>query len=229
MSKLARWNGITDAHVEEWVFEKEAEDIRIAAETPIGVQRVNDEDNKPSVSWRDIWAVPVLRQNLWAAILLYCEGTFNFYLLTFYIKYFPGNLFVNNLYFACSDLCAFVLAGALLHYCSLKTAIRTGATIAFIGGVLYLSTSNVQDLIPIMVCFSRLGQSCIFNITLISVNKLFPTLFVANAYGIVNFCAHCFACLSPLVAEIKDPYPFSFFLAFVLVAIFSSFFLQEVS
>lgn len=158
LSKLARWNGITDARVDEWVFDKEAEDIRIAAETPIGVQRANEEEDKaPSVSWRDIWAVPVLRQNLWAAILLYCEGTFNFYLLTFYIKYFPGNLFVNNLYFACSDLIAFFMAGTMLHYLSLKTAIRVGATIAFIGGVLYMTTSQVQDLIPIMVCFSRMG------------------------------------------------------------------------
>ena len=101
--------------------------------------------------------MPILRQNLWAAILLYCEGTFNFYLLTFYIKYFPGNLFVNNLYFACSDLIAFFMAGTMLHYLSLKTAIRVGATIAFIGGVLYITTSQVQDLIPIMVCFSRMG------------------------------------------------------------------------
>jgi hypothetical protein len=61
------------------------------------------------------------------------------------------------------------------------------------------------------------------------VNRLFPTLFVAKAYGLVNFCAHCFACLSPFVAEVPDPYPFSFFLAFVLVAIFSSFYLKEIN
>jgi hypothetical protein len=68
----------------------------------------------------------------------------------------------------------------------------------------------------------------IYNTTLISVNRLFPTLFIATAYGILNFCAHCIACLSPFVAEIKNPYPFSFFCCFVLTAIFSSFFLTEI-
>ena len=68
----------------------------------------------------------------------------------------------------------------------------------------------------------------IFNITLISVNRLFPTLFIANAYGIVNFIAHCFACLSPFVAEINDPIPFIFFVSFVSLAIFSSFFLKTI-
>lgn len=68
----------------------------------------------------------------------------------------------------------------------------------------------------------------IFNTTLICVNKLFPTLFIASAYGIVNFCAHTVACLSPFIAEIKNPYPFSFFCCFVLCAIFSSFFLTEI-
>lgn len=116
-----------------------------------------DKDEKPSVSWRDIWEVPILKQNLWAAVLLYCEGTFNFYLLTFYMKYFPGNLFENSVFFACSDLLAFCLAGFLLNFASLKIAIRVGATIAFTGGLLYMFLSDVKDLIPFMVCFSRLG------------------------------------------------------------------------
>ena len=69
---------------------------------------------KKKVSWRDIWAEKVLRTNLWAAILIYSEASFNFYLLTFYLKYFPGNIFENSTFFACSDLVAFVLAGLFL-------------------------------------------------------------------------------------------------------------------
>ena len=42
----------------------------------------------------------------------------------------------------------------------------------------------------------------IFNTTIISVNRLFPTLFVSSAYGVVNFFAHLYACLAPFVAEI---------------------------
>jgi hypothetical protein len=156
------------------------------------------------------------------------EATFNFYLLTFYLKYFPGNIFSNSVYFACSDLIAFCLAGLGLKYLGMKTSIRCASALALTGGLSYMFLSTIEDLVPVIICLSRIGQSMIFNTTLICVNKLFPTLFIANAYGIVNFCAHCVACLSPFIAEIKNPYPFSFFCCFVLTAIFSSFFLTEI-
>lgn len=79
-----------------------------------------------------------------------------------------------------------------------------------------------------MIIGSRIGQSMIFNSTLISVNRLFPTLFIANAYGICNFCAHTIACLAPFVAEVHNPYPYCFFVSFVFVALFASFFLTEI-
>ena len=40
--------------------------------------------------------------------------TFNFYLLTFSMKYFPGNIFGNSLAFAFSDVIAFILSGFLI-------------------------------------------------------------------------------------------------------------------
>jgi K+-sensing histidine kinase KdpD len=68
----------------------------------------------------------------------------------------------------------------------------------------------------------------IYNTTLICVNRLFPLLFVASAYGILNFCAHTVACLAPFVAEIHDPLPFIAFVTLVFVAVLSSTFLVEV-
>lgn len=68
----------------------------------------------------------------------------------------------------------------------------------------------------------------IFNTSIICVNRLFPTLYVATAYGVVNFCAHLFACLAPFTAEIPNPFPFIVFVVMVAVAIFTSFFLTEI-
>lgn len=147
----------------------------------------------------------------------------------FYLKYFPGNLYINSTYFACSDLSAFVLAGLFLNYTSIRTSIRVGSLIALVGGLMYLFMSEVTKLIPLMICLSRIGQSMIFNTSIISVNRLFPTLYVSTAYGVVNFCAHLYACLAPFVAEIKNPFPFIFFVIMIGVAIFTSFLLTEVS
>ena len=218
--QLAIWNRTGNSHIWDTVrFDKEAEEEETADKGPT---------EAAVVSWRDIWAIPVLKTNLWAAVLLYVEATFNYYLLTFYMKYFPGNIFTNSIYFAVSDLLAYFGAGVLLKVIGMKKTIWISATLALVGGLSYLFLSNQTELVPMIICLSRFGQSMIFNTTLICVNKLFPTLFVSTAYGILNFCAHCFACLSPFVAEIKNPYPFSFFCSFVLIAIFSSFFLTEI-
>lgn len=67
-----------------------------------------------------------------------------------------------------------------------------------------------------------------FNVSVISVNRLFPTKYISTAYGVVNMFAHCFACFSSLVAEIPDPYPFIVFEALIVIAAFATLKIKEV-
>jgi membrane protein CcdC involved in cytochrome C biogenesis len=100
---------------------------------------------------------------------------FNFYLLTFYLKYFPGNIYTNSVYIALSNLVAFALVGILLSYTSMKVTMRIGVLLGSVGGMLYLLLTEKDKLVPLMLCLARIGQSMIFNSMLISVNKIFPT------------------------------------------------------
>lgn len=137
---MAKFNGINRAECDDFIFEEEATE---QDQNPIGAEvTASLSQQEKKVSWRDIWADPILRTNLWASCLLYSEASFNFYLLTFYLKYFPGNIFENSVYFACSDLIAFVLTGLFLNFTSMRTSIRVGALIALIGGFLYLFLSE---------------------------------------------------------------------------------------
>jgi hypothetical protein len=180
-------------------------------------------------SWRDIWADPAYRKNLKAASVLYMESTFCFYLLTFYLKYFPGSIFENAAIFAMSDLVAFIIAGIVLKCTTIGVGIRISSCVAGTGGLLYLFMSNLTNFAPLVICLARVGMTMLFNICLISVNRLFPTQNVTTAYGIVNFLAHIFACLAPMIAEIPNPYPFIVFVILVCIGFLSSFFLTESS
>ena len=42
------------------------------------------------------------------------QAIFNYYLLSFYLKYFPGSIFENTAIFAISDLVAFLVVGVVL-------------------------------------------------------------------------------------------------------------------
>jgi hypothetical protein len=154
-------------------------------------------------------------------------AAFNTFLITFYLKYIPGSIYVNNMYFSGSDLVGFLAAGIAFKYMPITWCLKTACVIGGIGGALYLTVSNVNALLPIIICMNRAGSTMYYNICYISIPRLFPTRYVTTVYGLVNMVAHTFACFSPLVAEIKNPYPFLIFLALVALAFSVSFGVQE--
>ena len=149
-------------------------------------------------------------------------------MLTFFLKYFPGDIFENSLFFAASDLIAFGMSGIVLK----KTKVTRGLSLAFIiaicGGSIYIMFSTVTAMIPFMICLARVGVTMAYNIGYVSVNRLFPTQFQATVYGIVNLSAHLVACLAPIVAEIQQPYPFIAFLIAILISSFATSMLTEI-
>ena len=77
--------------------------------------------------------------------------------------------------FALSDMLAFILAGIALKITSLHNGIRIGVVLAFTGGLLYLCLSENISLVPLVICLARVGQTMIFNISVMAVSRLFPT------------------------------------------------------
>lgn len=59
---------------------------------------------------------PVLKVNLIGSCLVWLLSSFNFYLITFYLKSFPGNIFVNSLCFASADMVAFLSSGVISKF-----------------------------------------------------------------------------------------------------------------
>ena len=189
----------------------------------------NTAENRATEGGRiqEIISVRVLKINLIAISFLYAQSSFNFFLLTFFLKYFPGNLFENAVYFALSDLVAFVSAGTILKYTSTSTTIRIGAVMALLGSGSYLIAYTNLSLVPITLSLARIGQSIMFNTSIISVGRLFSTNLVSTAYGFVNLASHIFACLSPFAAELTPPIPFFVFILLILIGIVSTFYLTE--
>jgi hypothetical protein len=122
----------------------------------------------------------------------------------------------------------YFLAGLTMKYTSISKALRIAYIVCFTGGALYLSIGHTSEaLLPVLVILSRIGTTMCFNMGYISVPRLFPTKFVAFVFGIVNVVAHVFACFAPLVAEIRDPYPFTVFLGAIVISFMCTFYLEE--
>ena len=120
---------------------------------------------------------PLLRRNLIGSTILWACSSFNFYMGTFFLKYFPGNIFQNSLFFAASDLVAFGMSGLILK----RTRVNYGLMLAFAvsscGGLLYMVFEENRGLVPFIICLVRVGITMSYNIGYVSVNRLFPTQF----------------------------------------------------
>jgi hypothetical protein len=65
-------------------------------------------------------------------------SSFNFYLVTFYLKYFPGNIFQSTLCFAFSDLFGYIFSGILLKKVKVGRALRLSFLISGFGAFFYI-------------------------------------------------------------------------------------------
>ena len=146
-------------------------------------------------------------------------------MITFYLKKFPGSIYVNSFCFGGADLVAFLSSGMILKYFTIAQGLGFSYSLSLVAGVLYLAFYSVKEpwVIPTLVVFSRIGGSMSFNIGYVSVARLFPTKFVSTVFGIVNFVSHSFTVGAPLVAELPEPFPFCVFSANAGVAIFIAF------
>jgi hypothetical protein len=51
------------------------------------------------------------------------------------------------------------------------------------------------------------GVHTTYNLTYLIVNEVFPTIYLATAYGVCNVIARAITILSPLVARAPEPIP----------------------
>ena len=108
---------------------------------------------------------------------------FNFYLIIFYLKYFPGNIFTNSICFAAADLLSYTISSFIVRKTTTTKALVLAYTISLIGAGLYLVCHHVDPLIPVLVILSRVGNSMSFNTIYVTNNRLFPVTLMATSFG----------------------------------------------
>jgi len=173
----------------------------------------------------ELWGDKILKVNLIASCFIWLLSSFNFYLITFYLKNIPGSIYTNSIVFAFADIIAFASSGMILKYFLISQGLCFSYGLSLIGGIVYLIFKSREMqypwLIPLLVCVCRIGGSMSFNIGYISVARLFPTKYTATVFGIVNLVSHIITVGAPMVAELPEPIPFAVFCSNAFLAIFA--------
>ena len=142
---------------------------------------------------------------------MWSASTFNYYLMTFFLKYIPGNLYVNTVIANASEIIAYVASGYLMNIMGIKISYLTGFTVATIGGLLLMFFFGMTNIMPVFVLLAKFGVSFAFNICYLGTPQLFPVVLTGTAFGICNVFSRFSSVLSAPVAELPDPVPMLLF------------------
>jgi len=62
---------------------------------------------------KDIMQDPVYRTNLIIMVLSWSASSFCFYILSFYLKYIPGDIYINTIIVSVADLISSIVTGIM--------------------------------------------------------------------------------------------------------------------
>jgi hypothetical protein len=66
-------------------------------------------------------------------VVIWISASFGYYLISYQIKYFKGDLYVNGIVSSSSEIVAYLLSGYLLKIFGIKPVLVFSYTLAFLG------------------------------------------------------------------------------------------------
>jgi len=149
----------------------------------------------------------VIFLNLVLMVILWSVSSLDYYLITFFMKYIPGNLYVNTSVSTISELVAYVFSGFVYNAVGGKKAFIISFALSALGGFLIAFIPATGFAIASFVLLAKFGISFAFNLVYLITPTLFPVELTTTAFGICNVFARFSTILSPILAELALPTP----------------------
>ena len=104
--------------------------------------------------------------NLILMAIFWTSSSFNYYIITFYLKYIPGSVYVNTVLSCAAEITAYLVSGVIMKIFGVKLSFIIAYILAATGGILMVIFFNASDdLIAVFVLFTKFGIASAFNLT----------------------------------------------------------------
>ena len=176
----------------------------------------------------DLWRDSIYRVNLIIMILSWSASSFCFYIIGFYIKYIPGDIFVNMITTCIADVISSIVAGVIAQYIGTQRTLFGSFAISALGGVcLNLVQKQNKILIMIIIMTTKFGINIAFTLCYIINAEYFPSIICSRVFGICNIFSRISTILSPLIAEVTPPMPMVIYVFVCFISMIASLFLTK--
>ena len=169
-------------------------------------------------SLKDLCIDKKLRRNLMLATYLWITVSFNYYLISFYMKYINGSIYLNNFLSALADFLGNLSAGFVITKAGMKRSIFGYYALTGIFGFGLIFTQDNAIIVPICVFVSKFGISSAFNGMYLSSPMLFPPYLLSTSFAVCNVLARAATIVSPMVAELEGAVPMVLVLGMSILA-----------
>ena len=136
-------------------------------------------------------------RNLLIMIGIWCFTSFNFYLMSFQVKYLGGDIFQNTVITSISQTVAAIFGGVLYQKLGVKRTFALSFLLSMIG-----STYLLHDNSPLFILLARFGCSSCFCIVYLANADIFPPKFASTVFGLCNTASRILTITAPMVAEL---------------------------
>lgn len=164
--------------------------------------------------------------NLIIIIAMWCASSICFFIIGFYLKYIPGNVFQNVIIVSVADQLSSVTAGILAQKLGAKNTIVFSFALAAISApVIIFYKDNITVMISILV--TRYGINSAFTLCFIVTTDYFPSIVSSQVFGFCNIFSRLSTALAPLLAEMEPPLPILVYTFICVISLIFSLFLSK--
>ncbi|CDW72340.1 organic cation [Stylonychia lemnae] len=194
-------------------------------------QQLNNTWNKNSIE--RLKGAKNIAYNLVLMTISWTCVSFSYFMISFFIKYLPGDIYENQSVSGLSAF-AFLFAGPISRKLDNKITLTLSfliATLASLTMVVFMQLGiSPEDGLSIFILLIRCGVNLAFCLVFVIHTQLFPPNFLATSYGICNFFCRSVTLFAPIIAEVEDKsIPMYTLLAACFIGTLSSFSLRQMT
>lgn len=189
---IKKWNKPEDVNVDEII-----EDLKYTK---------NNGTNYNSAFFKDLKVLynsTQHRRSLIAVGGLWIYAAFNYYLIGYYVKYFPGDVYVNFMTMGVAEILAPVVLRLIQGRWPIQKVYRNLQYGCAFSSLLYIINQHYGylSMVPALILLIRIFVKCLYSLGYYANAKLFPTLVKTSIFSFTNGVGRPFSALSTIVNE----------------------------
>lgn len=171
---------------------------------------------------KDLFNNKVYLLNLIIIVLAWSASSSCFYIIGFYVKYIPGDAFMNIIVTSIADAASSIVAGSISSAIGAKNTLFISFSLATFGAIALMFSGNDKILIMVFVMMTRFGINSAFTLCYIITADYFPSIVTSRVFGLCNVFSRFATILSPMVAELEPPVPMIIYSIVCMITMISS-------